>query len=167
MPKNKTHTHINKLINHIMVRIPGGFLWHDFASSFTYYKYGKKLGLKQTLRVVAIFFIGTKNIGKQRVIAQLTEPYPTMYHYTETENLESILKKGLLPNGGRAGGFDSVYMTNNTNLGKRLLVSGKTCCLQINTSHLISLGHKINILNDVNEFTTDYVPAECLKHIEN
>ena len=70
--------------------------------------------------------------------------------------MESIKRTGLVK--GKSG---AVYMTDWLGLfaGKQL------ACFQIDTERLLPLGHRVNIMSAMYEFTTDAVPPECLTYL--
>lgn len=82
---------------------------------------------------------------------------------TPAENLPYILKSGLI-------GKNRVFMTDCLLWVKRFVYEKKSvsklnqcCVLEINTSLLRKLGNPICVTNRAREFTTDYVPAECIR----
>ena len=136
-------------------RMPKGYILDDLLWSAVDYRYGLKVTATRFVYHLAVFCLGGSHIHPNRPLAELKPPYPTLYHFTQEANIESIKAKGLLPNRGR------VWMTDWTN--KRWAARfGDSICFRIDTDQLISSGHKIYILERCHEFITDYVPPECL-----
>ena len=145
------HTFLTSLRN----RMPGGYILYDLLQSSVDYRYGLKVATIRFVYHLAGFCVGGSHIHSNRPFAELKPPYPTFYHLTKEANVESIKTKGLLPNHGK------VWMTDWTD--KRWASRfGNSVCFRIDTDRLISLGHKVYIMERCHEFITDYVPPECL-----
>ena len=113
-------------------RLPGGYILYDLLWSAMDFRYG--------LRVISARFL-----------------YPALYHFTPETNVEGITAKGLLSNHGK------VWMTDWTDPRWSARFGNKAiACFQIDTERLIASGHKVAIMERCHEFTTDYVPPDCL-----
>jgi len=75
------------------------------------------------------------------------------------------LEKGLLPSDGRVWLTDwqdakwLMHLKEHQHCEKRI-------CLRVNIARLIASGHTVFIMNSFHEYTTDYVPPDCLTPVE-
>lgn len=138
-------------------RLPGGYILYDLLWSAMDFRYGLRVTSVRFLYHFAIFFFGGSRIRRCRDIAELKPPYPVLYHFTPETNIEGITAKGLLSNHGK------VLMTDWTDPWWSARFGNKAiACFQIDTERLIASGHKVAIMERCHEFTTDYVPPDCL-----
>lgn len=148
--------HPSQLSPLIRRRLPSGTIYFDLVQSVRQYRYGARATALRFLRCLSVYCLGCRFARKNRPIAELRPPYPVLYHFTPEANVESIKKTGLVT--GKSG---AVYMTDWLGLfaGKQL------ACFQIDTERLLPLGHRVNIMSVLYEFTTDAVPPECLTYL--
>lgn len=149
----------NSVIGAIQRRLPGGNIYKDLAQSIKGPHYGFKASLLRFLRCLSVYCLGCRGRGfarKNYPIGELREPYPKLYHFTPHTNVEKILKEGLIP-----GPSGAVYMTE----WKGLFAGRELSCFEIDVVRLVA-SHHMNVMISLHEFTTDYVPPECLKLIE-
>ena len=141
----------------LKARLPGGYLLYDLLWSVMDFRYGLRVISIRFLYHLAIFCFGGSRIHRCRDIAELKPPYPVLYHFTPKTNVEGITAKGLLSNHGK------VWMTDWTDPRWSAWFGNKAiACFQIDTERLIASGHKVAIMERSHEFTTDYVPPDCL-----
>ena len=141
----------------LKARLPGGYLLYDLLWSVMDFRYGLRVIPIRFLYHLAIFCFGGSRIHRCRDIAELKPPYPVLYHFTPKTNVEGITAKGLLSNHGK------VWMTDWTDPRWSAWFGNKAiACFQIDTERLIASGHKVAIMERSHEFTTDYVPPDCL-----
>ena len=138
-------------------RLPGGYILHDLLWSAMDFHYGLRVISVRFLYHLVIFCFGGSRIHRCRDIAELKPPYPALYHFTQEINVKGITAKGLLSNHGK------VWMTDWTDPQWSVRFGNKAiACFQIDTERLIASGHKVAIMERCHEFTTDYVPPDCL-----
>ena len=138
-------------------RLPGGYILYDLLWSAMDFRYGLRVISVRFLYHLAVFCFGGSRIHGCRDIAELKPPYPALYHFTPETNVEGITAKGLLSNHGK------VWMTDWTDPWWSARFGNKAiACFQIDTERLIASGHKVAIMERCHEFTTDYVPPDCL-----
>lgn len=152
---------IDMLTESITERLPGGLIAADLLPHAWEFRYGLRITAARFLHSLAVYCVGCRLAGTNRAVAWLRPPYPVLYHFTPESNAASILSKGLLPNRG------AVYLTDWTDQRwcARLKNPASTealVCFRVDTEGLIGSGHKVAAMNAYHEFTTDYVPPDCL-----
>ena len=138
-------------------RLPGGYILYDLLWSAMDFRYGLRVTSVRFLYHFAIFCFGGSRIRRCRDIAELKPPYPVLYHFTPETNIEGITAKGLLSNHGKVWMTDWTAPWWSARFGNKAIA-----CFQIDTERLIASGHKVAIMERCHEFTTDYVPPDCL-----
>lgn len=142
------------MIGAIQRRLPGGTIFKDLVQSIKGPHYGTFL---RFFRCLSVYCLGCRAFSRKNYpIAELRPPYPVLYHFTPAANIEKIQKDGLIT--GKSG---EVYMTE----WRGLFEGRDLACFEINVEKMASMGHKVNVMISPHEFTTDYVPPECLRLI--
>lgn len=138
-------------------RLSGGYILYDLLWSAMDFRNGLKVTSVRFLYHFAIFCFGGSRIRRCRDIAELKPPYPVLYHFTPETNIEGITAKGLLSNHGKVWITDWTDPWWSARFGNKAIA-----CFQIDTERLIASGNKVAIMERCHEFTTDYVPPDCL-----
>lgn len=146
-------------------RLPGTNLFDALSPRRWDFRYGPRVIALRMLRPVFVYCLGGRCIGKSRPVAKLTRDYPLLYHFSPAFNRESILEKGLLPSNGR------VWLTDWQDAKWLMHLQAhrhfeKSICLRVNAERLIASGHTVFIMDNFHEYTTDYVPPDCLTLVE-
>ena len=148
---------MKRFLTAIRERLPGGILFFYVVQSLADRRYGFRVTAARVLYHLRIYCFGCARSPARRSVAPLRPPYPALYHFSSPHNRESILEKGLTPNDG------CVWLTDWTNpRWAARLEHQASAIFQIDTELLISGGHSVFIMNRCHEFTTDFVPPDCL-----
>lgn len=148
---------MNSWLHSLRSRLPGGLLLFDLVQSAADRRYGARIARIRMKHQLRIYFCGCRSAERNRAVAELRPPYPALFHLSPSVNAESILRQGLLPKRGL------VWLTDWTNPRWTARFGFKTAvCFRIDTERLVSAGHRVAIREHSHEFTTDFVPPDCL-----
>ena len=141
-------------------RLPGGILLYDVMQSASEHRYGLKVTFARLFHHLVIYFFGCRFQLRSRSVAELSPPYPSLYHFTAVPNIESIKRHGLLPTAGKVWLTDWTDPKWVSRFGYKYIA-----CFRIDPERLVSSGHKLAVMDRCHEFTTDHVPPDCLSLI--